>query len=342
MLEYDPDEKEEKSPPAPAETAAAEPEAGEGEVTVEVMPDPGAPRMSDEKLAELVVSATPTEDEVQRYTKEQRKKYQALRTAFSEQRRRADTYANDAITASNLTERLYRENEELKTKIARSEAALVDQALARAESQLKQASQTYKNALASNDADLITAANVEVARSTAEIDRLKLLKPAAGSPVAGSAGEPSRGDSTTPSPGAPPASARPVPSERTKAWVAANPWFNRDMEMTNFAMRQDQHLLIDGITEATNPDLYFRTIEERMAKQFPDRFKTQRGAEPRTTRPAAVTGGTRTSGIATSQNGRISVRLTESQIRLANRLGLTAEQYAKQLVEEEKEQGRVQ
>ena len=35
-------------------------------VTVEVTPDPGAPKMSDEKLAELVVSATPTEDEIQR------------------------------------------------------------------------------------------------------------------------------------------------------------------------------------------------------------------------------------------------------------------------------------
>jgi hypothetical protein len=336
MLEYDPtEEKEEKAPPAAA--VAAE----EGDVTVEVLPDPGAPRMSDEKLAELVVSATPTEDEVQKYTKEARKKYAALRTAFSEQRRRADTYANDAITASNLAERLYRENEELKSKVTRSESALVDQALARAEAQLKQASTTYRNALASNDADLITAANVEVARSTAEIDRLKLLKPAAGTSPAGTGGggAPSPGVDT---PAPPPPAPRP-PSERTKTWVGNNPWFGRDQEMTNFAMRQHQHLALDGITEDTNPDLYFRTIEERMAKQFPDRFQAPRGAEPRTTRPAAVTGGTRTSGIeATSQNGRIRVRLTESQIRLANRLGLTAEQYAKQLIEEEKEAGRVQ
>jgi hypothetical protein len=113
--------------------------------------------------------------------------------------------------------------------------------------------------------------------------------------------------------------------------------------MTNFAMRQHQHLALDGITEDVNPDLYFRTIEERMAKQFPDRFKAPRGAEPRTTRPAAVTGGTRTSAIeATPQNGRVTVRLTDSEIRLANRLGLTAEQYAKQLLLEEKEKGRVQ
>jgi hypothetical protein len=128
-----------------------------------------------------------------------------------------------------------------------------------------------------------------------------------------------------------------------KRWVAANPWFNTDKEMTDFAMLQDKHLLLDGITEDTNPDLYFRTIEEKMAKRFPDRFKAPRGAEPRTTRPAAVTGGTRTSAIeSTSQNGRIRVRLSESEIRLATRLGLTAEQYAKQLVEEEKEKGRVQ
>ena len=341
MLEYDQDEK-------PAAAATTEPgkaeteEAADGtDVTVEVTPDPGAPKMSDEKLAELVVSATPTEDEIQKYTKEARKKYQALRTAFSEQRRRADTYANDAITASNLTERLYRENEELKQKIGRSEAALVDQALARAEAQLKQASQTYKTALSSQDADLITAANVDVARVSAEIDRLKLLKPAAGSPPAGGTGEASPGG-RQPQAETPPVTPRPMPSERTRAWIAANPWFNRDAEMTNFAIRQDQHMALDGITEANNPDLYWRTIEEKMAKQFPDRFQTPRGAEPRT-RPAAVTGGTRTSRTeASPQNGRVTVRLSESEIRLANRLGLTAEQYAKQLLKEEQEKGRVQ
>jgi hypothetical protein len=334
MLDHDPDE----PPETPVAAATVEPEeaAGGTDVTVEIQPDPGAPKMSDQKLAELVASATPTEDEVQKYTKEARKKYQALRTAFSEQRRRADTYAADAITASNLTERLYRENEDLKAKIARSEAALVDQALARAEAQLKQASQTYKTALSSQDADLITAANVDVARVTAEIDRLKLLKPAVGSPPAGA---PPPVDSTTPPPGVPP---RP-PSERVKRWVAANPWFNNDKEMTDFAMLQDRHLLLDGITEDTNPDLYFRTIEEKMAQRFPDRFKAPRGAEPRTTRPAAVTGGTRTSRAETTpQNGRVTVRLTESEIRLVNRLGITPEQYAKQLLKEEEEKGRVQ
>jgi hypothetical protein len=41
--------------------------------------------------------------------------------------------------------------------------------------------------------------------------------------------------------------------------------------------------------------------------------------------------------VQTPAAGQVTVRLTESQLRLANRLGLTPEQYAKQLAKEEKE-----
>jgi hypothetical protein len=254
----------------------------------------------------------------------------SLRAAYQEQRRRAEQWSKDAATASNLAEQLYRENQELRGNVTRSENALIEQALTRAESQLEHAKTKAKNALVSGDADLIIAANEDVARAVAEADRLKLLKVA----------PPARPEERQPEERlaqAPPQQAAPA-SARTRAWVEQNSWFGKDQEMTNFAMRQHQHLLLDGITEDSNPELYWRTIEDKLAQAYPEKFKAAaRPTEDRAPRPVAVTGGTRSNGNGISPagaDGKRTVRLTESQVRISRRLGLTPEQYAAQLVKE--------
>jgi hypothetical protein len=295
--------------------------AGE-EVVIEVEKERRGSALSDEDLAK---QTEVSDDEISRYANEAQKRIKGLRTAYQEQRRRAEQWSKDASTASNLADQLYRENQSLKQNVARSETALIDQAIQRAQAETEQAKHKAKQAFASQDPDLIVAANEEMARSVAELDRLKLLKPAA---VAQ--------EREAPAPPPPPQQQEsPRISERTRDWVSHNPWFGKDNEMTQYAMRQHQHLALDGITEENNPDLYWRTIEDRLKQQYPDKFA--RPTEGRA-RPVAVTGGTRANGSATpSAGGKQVIHLTESQVRLAKRLGITLEDYAKQLVIDEKE-----
>jgi hypothetical protein len=309
-------------------------EEGPG-VTVEVATNPQASRMSDEEMTRL--SKGPADDEVKQYNKSAQNSIKALRAAFAEQRRRADQFQQDASTAQGFAQQLYQENERLRANVNRSETALVDQALARAETQVEQAKGQVRAAHTAQDADMIAGAHEALARSVAEVDRLKLLKPMAGeAPAAGPV------QSAAPSPPAP----SPQTSERTRRWIEAHPWFGRDQEMTAFALRQDKHLELDGITEATNPDLYWRTIEARLAEQYPEKFSGSRPPERReaTTRPASVTGSQRTNG-SPERSGRRAVQLSESELRLAKSLGVTPERYAIEKLrkaDEEDEKRRVQ
>src|SRR5215472_18891535 len=105
------------------------------DVAVEVeKPQNARPALSDEELAK---NTDIGDDEIARYNQEAKSRIKGLRTAYQEQRRRAEQWSRDASTASNLAEQLYRENQTLRQNANRSEAALIDQAVERAKAQLE-------------------------------------------------------------------------------------------------------------------------------------------------------------------------------------------------------------
>lgn len=321
-------------------------------VTVEVAPDDlgtkwQKPELTDEEVSKL--SEPAPEDEITRYATQAQKRIKSLQIANQELRRRHTLSQKDVATATTLAEQLYRENQNLKTNVTRSEAALIDQAIQRTEAQLASARQRALAAYSTQNPAEIVAANEEVARFVAEADRLRLLKPAAGqkdsdaTPNASSSGA----GATSPPPAPPPA----PPSAVTEAWVEKNKsWWNVDREMTKYAMDVHNSLASQGIGEHSGPR-YWGAIEKELAEKFPDRFNAQPGvqlsaqsiAQPKINgRPVAVTGATRAAPQASSAPARSSrhVVLSESQVRIANALGLTPEQYAQQLVKEEAQNAR--
>jgi hypothetical protein len=80
---------------------------------------------------------------------------------------------------------------------------------------------------------------------------------------------------------------------------------------------------------AVGSDEYYSTIDRRMRQVFPDKFESpvDRSEAP-TKKPATVVA---PSSRATSAK---KVVLTQSQVMLAKRLGLTPEQYAKAVAEQ--------
>jgi len=314
------------------------------DIKVTVTPDErtARPELSDEEVAKLG-EAAPAEDEITRYAKDAQRRIKSLSTANSEWRKRVVKANTDLATATNLAQELYRENQQLRQGQTRSETALIEQAVQRADAMLAHARGRLKAAYAANNVDEIVAAQEEVAKHVAESDRLKLLKPT-GQPEPG--GPPSAD-------AAPPASAprpaqgpRPL-SDGTKAWLQKNTWFGKPggEAMTGFAMGVHNELAAQGVAEETDPETYWSTIDKRLRETFPNRFKepaaAAAAAEPepqRPARPVAVIGSTRTNGQPV--NGHVKsarqVTLTESQVRIARNLGLTAEQYAMQLVKEGK------
>jgi hypothetical protein len=109
------------------------------------------------------------------------------------------------------------------------------------------------------------------------------------------------------------------PDPRAQEWAEENPWFGNDkaMTMTSFAFHED--LLNEGFDPASNE--YYDEINNRIRKEFPHKFNE----EIQTSQPAQTVAPAKRS----AKTGRKTVRLTPSQVAIANKLGVPLEEYAK-------------
>jgi hypothetical protein len=117
--------------------------------------------------------------------------------------------------------------------------------------------------------------------------------------------------------------ARPQPSSKALAWAEKNSWFRQDEEMTDYAQRIHRGLVAEGFD--TESDDYYDELTNRVKNKFPESFS--RGSDQATGGNKIVQNVASASRSATS--GRKSVRLTPSQVKIANKLGVPLSEYAK-------------
>jgi hypothetical protein len=100
--------------------------------------------------------------------------------------------------------------------------------------------------------------------------------------------------------------------------------------MTSLALGLHEKLVKqNGLAYATT-DEYYKRIDDNMRKRFPENFEEPetRTAETRT-KPSTVV------APATRSTSSKKVRLTQSQVTIAKKLGLTPEQYVRELMKME-------
>ena len=131
-----------------------------------------------------------------------------------------------------------------------------------------------------------------------------------------------------PSEAAVPMSQAPVkPDPKAEAWSEKNTWFGQDNAMTYTAF--DLHKKLTE-QEGYDPssDEYYAEIDKRIRLEFPHKFANNSDTGENT-RSAPVQ--TVASAKRSTKTGRKTVRLTPSQVAIANKLGVPLEEYAKQL-----------
>jgi hypothetical protein len=114
------------------------------------------------------------------------------------------------------------------------------------------------------------------------------------------------------------------PDPKAQDWAQKNTWFGQDEAMTYTAFSLHKKLVED---EGYDPqsDEYYSEIDKRIRLDFPQKFGTV--SQKTTSKPTQVVA----SASRSSKSGRKSVRLTPSQVAIANKLGVPLEEYAKQL-----------
>jgi hypothetical protein len=116
--------------------------------------------------------------------------------------------------------------------------------------------------------------------------------------------------------------ARPQPSQKAIDWAANNKWFRSDEEMTEYAQRIHRGLVAEGFD--TESDDYYNELTVRVKNKFPESFEDsdQATRSAKIAQPVA-------SASRSATKGRKSVRLTPSQVKIANKLGVPLSEYAK-------------
>jgi len=117
---------------------------------------------------------------------------------------------------------------------------------------------------------------------------------------------------------------------KAKKWAEDNPWFGTDEVMTNAAITIHNNISQEGIE--VDSDEYYNEVNSRLRKYFPESFDDNDVKdEPKKEKPKPVQ---TVASAGRSQQGRRTVKLTRSQVAIANRLGVPLEEYARYVKEE--------
>lgn len=121
-------------------------------------------------------------------------------------------------------------------------------------------------------------------------------------------------------------------------WAAANEWFNNDRVMTAVALEIDNQVQEEGFDPAD--DDYYEEIDRRMAEQFPNKFgkatkevAAETPVAQETSTPAQVVAGASHTPAPSSSK---KVKLSQEDVRLAEKWGISLEQYAAEKLKVEK------
>lgn len=125
--------------------------------------------------------------------------------------------------------------------------------------------------------------------------------------------------------------------EKAIMWAHKNEWFNTDQVMTAAALAIDAQLKEEGYDPSE--DEFYLEVDKRIANTFPHKFGGNTAANPvpqETSQPAqVVAGASRTPSTSSSKK----VKLTQEDVRLANKWGISLEQYAAEKLKVEKAEG---
>lgn len=263
-----------------------------------------------------------------------------LRHVYHEERRQKEAAMREREALVGYAQSLQSEVEKLRTLVSSGEKVLLDQAQQRAEAQVASARELWRRAHESGDAEELIKAQEQLARAVADHEKMKSLRPSM--PPEAQRGAPQQ----LPQQQYQPQPATPQRDERYEAWKAQHQWHRQPgyEDATQYLDFVHQQLLQNGIyPQGATADAYWSTVNQRLVNTFPQLAGSNGGnaqqqngngqplQSPQTRpRPVTATSGNR------SSNAPQKVRLKESQLRMAERLGVTPEQYAREVLRMER------
>jgi len=218
---------------------------------------------------------------------------------------------------------LQQENSTLKGRVHNLDVGYVSEYGDRINSQTETVTREMQDAVASGDTTKQVELNKKLAQLAIEEERVRAAK-AEQTRMQEAAQQPQAAPPTQQAPQVP---VRPDP--KAEDWASKNKWFGEDDAMTFAAFGIHRTLVEEEGFDTTTPE-YYAEIDKRVREAFPHKFNSevvveQAASVPEGRRPQQAVA----SAVRSSNSGRKTVKLSPSEVAIANKLGVPLNEYAK-------------
>ena len=260
-----------------------------------------------------------TNEELENYSDKVKNRIKHFSKGYHDERRAKEEAQREREALETYTKNLMAENEKLKGSVDQSHNTLIESAKKQVNGEIALAQRQYREAYESGEPDKILEAQTSLNTAQIRLEKVNGLKPKQIQPL-----QPQPTPVQTQVEAPQPQVQR---DEKAEAWRDNNPWFGSDDEMTAFALGLHNKLTKEGIDPKT--DTYYEKINTRMQQVFPDQFDDGIEDEPEAPKQKS----SNVVAPATRSTAPKKIRLTQSQIAIAKKLGVPLETYAKQAAE---------
>lgn len=263
-------------------------------------------------------------DSLDEYSDKVKIRLKQMKKVWHDERRAKEASAREAQEALTAAQKLLQENKTLKAKLSKGEGTLLESFKGAAESELEMAKREYREAYEAGDADKLIEAQEKMTSAKMRVERVadaeRFRQENALQEQEDVVQMPHRQAQT------------PVRDTKAATWQEKNTWFGQDEEMTSLALGLHERLVKENGMAYATTDEYYKRIDQTMRKRFPENFEeasTQDDEKPASRKPSTVV------APATRSTSSKKIRLNTSQLSIAKKLGLTPEQYARELIKME-------
>jgi hypothetical protein len=258
-------------------------------------------------------------DELEEYSEKVKTRLKQMKKVWHDERREKEREAREKAEALAAAQRLLEENRRLKENLSQGEQTLVGSFKQNAEFELEKAKREYREAYEAGDAEKLVEAQEKLNVASYKLQQISNYRPTLQAPE--------------PEVEQPVQQVQPPRLDaKTVAWQERNTWYGTDPEMTASALGLHQKLINERGPQYAGTDEYWDAIDKTMRRRFPDYFgedevvkekPTSREAKPTVVAPAS------------RSRSPKKIVLKQSQLAIAKKLGLTPEQYARELMKME-------
>jgi hypothetical protein len=272
---------------------------------------------------EMVDKFDAADDEEELDEKAQALRLKQYKKVYHDERRAKEAAFREQQEAITLAKKVMEENKRLREQYSAGEKTYIETVQSQADLQVQVAQRAYKEALESGDPDRIVAAQTELNDAGYKVQKAKDFRP--------STLQESENDVQIQQV----EQQRPKIDQKTQSWLDQNPWYGTKKAMSSYAVGIHEELLDEYGQTVVGTDQYFKRIDRTMRDKFPEYFDTlEDKAEPNeeVQKPAPKAKPSTVVAPATRSTASKQVKLKTSQQAIAKKLGLTPEQYARELM----------